>query len=58
MTIYVAQQDAEHVAGILLDAAHTNVQGEGLVSIAPVDRLYWINTKQEAKLYSILKRCT
>ena len=48
MTIYVAFDDAEHVAEVLLDAAHTNIEGEGLVSISPVDNLYWINSKSEA----------
>ncbi|MBC3766265.1 P-II family nitrogen regulator [Neptunicella marina] len=47
MTIYVDKRDVEYVADILLNAAHTNVEGEGIVSISPVEKLYWINSKAE-----------
>lgn len=45
MDIYTSQQLAKFVAKLIISAAHVNAEGEGLVSIAPIDELYWIHTK-------------
>ncbi|MFT7054283.1 MAG: nitrogen regulatory protein P-II 1 [Psychromonas sp.] len=46
MDIYTSDKCATNVAKIIINAAYTNTEDEGLVSITPVDELFWIHTKQ------------
>lgn len=46
MDIYTSDKCAANVAKIIINAAYTNTEDEGLVSITPVDELFWIHTKQ------------
>ncbi|HED17455.1 MAG TPA: P-II family nitrogen regulator [Gammaproteobacteria bacterium] len=36
---------AEEIAQAIMDAAHTGLEGDGIVSIVPVEKLYHIRTK-------------
>jgi len=47
MDIYTNQDCALQVAQIIIDAAHSNSEDEGLVVISDVDTLFWIHTKQQ-----------
>jgi len=49
MDIYSSDKYASKVAKIIVNAAYTNTEGEGLVSITPVDELFWVHTKQLAQ---------
>jgi len=46
MDIYTSDKYAAKVAKIIINAAYTNTEDEGLVSITSVDELFWIHTKQ------------
>ncbi|PKH02107.1 P-II family nitrogen regulator [Psychromonas sp. MB-3u-54] len=45
MDIYTSDKYAAKVAKIIINAAYTNTEDEGLVSITSVDELFWIHTK-------------
>ncbi|MFT6984378.1 MAG: nitrogen regulatory protein P-II 1 [Psychromonas sp.] len=49
MDIYTSEKYASKMANIIIDAAHANTEDEGLVSITPVDDLFWIHTKRLAQ---------
>jgi len=49
MDIYSSDKYASKVAKIIVDAAYADAEDEGLVSITPVDELFWIRTKQLAQ---------
>ncbi|MEE9403126.1 MAG: P-II family nitrogen regulator [Desulfobacteria bacterium] len=40
---------AEEIARAIMDAAHTGIAGDGIVAILPVERIYRIRTKAEAR---------
>lgn len=48
MEIYVNEENSIRLAKLIVDAAHVNIEGEGLVSISPVDELLWIRCKRTA----------
>ncbi len=43
--IYTTDRHAKRVAQVIMEAAHSNVEAEGLVSIDPINEFYWIHTK-------------
>lgn len=45
--IMIAAEQAERVASILMDAASTGLDGDGLVAVLPVESLYRIKSKQK-----------
>ena len=47
LEIYVEQDRAESVAAAILDTAHTGSEGDGIVAILPVDKVYNIRTRSE-----------
>jgi len=46
MDIYTSDEHAANVAKLIMDASYDNAKDEGLVSITPVEQLFWIHTKQ------------
>ncbi|WP_019603388.1 P-II family nitrogen regulator [Teredinibacter turnerae] len=47
--VYTADEYAERICKLIVDAAHTGVESEGLVCIVPVKNMYWINDKYEVQ---------
>ena len=45
--VFIDTERAEPVAQAIMEAAHTGVEGDGIVAIAPVDRIFHIRTQQE-----------
>lgn len=45
--IYAEQDRAESVAAAIMDIAHTGSQGDGIVAILPVDKVYNVRTRSE-----------
>ena len=45
--IYAEQDRAESIAAAILDIAHTGSEGDGIVAIVPVDKVYSIRTRSE-----------
>ncbi|MEJ6078422.1 hypothetical protein MT391_07705 [Vibrio sp. 1-Bac 57] len=50
MDIYTNQDCALQVAKIIIDAAHSNSEDEGLVVISDIDTLFSIHTKQQVSI--------
>lgn len=46
--IYAEKAKAEEIAAAILETAHTGVEGDGMVAILPVEKIYRIRTKAEA----------
>ena len=47
LEIYVEQDRAEAVAAAILDTAHTGSEGDGIVAILPVEKVFNIRTRSE-----------
>ena len=43
--VFVAESRAEQLAESLMAAAHTGLEGDGLVAISPVSHIYHVRTK-------------
>jgi len=45
--VFIDTENAESVAQAIMQAAHTGIEGDGIVVIAPVERIFHIRTKEE-----------
>ncbi len=45
--IFTSAQRAEVIAQAIMDAAHTGVEGDGIVAVLPVDKVYRIRKRAE-----------
>ncbi len=45
--VLVEDDQVDRVLQTLMDAAHTGVEGDGLVAVLPVERVYHIRTRKE-----------
>ncbi|ODU23919.1 MAG: hypothetical protein ABS95_02675 [Verrucomicrobia bacterium SCN 57-15] len=48
LEIWTTEEKAQQVANAIIETAHVGIVGDGLVSIAPVDEIFGIRTKQPA----------
>jgi nitrogen regulatory protein P-II 1 len=53
MEIFAAKTKADIIAAIIMEAAHTGMAGNGIVCILPVEKIYRIRTKSEARIDEI-----
>ncbi len=49
MEIYASDAQATDMCRLIADAAYSGAESEGLVSVVPVQALYWIHDKREAQ---------
>ena len=47
--VFIGEGRAEEIACAIMDAAHTGMEGDGIVAILPVEAVYHIRTKQKCK---------
>lgn len=47
LEIFAEQSRIEEIAAAIMDAAHTGMEGDGILAIIPVEKLYRIRTKSE-----------
>ena len=47
--VFVGQHRAEEVAKAIMDAAHTGIEGDGIVAVLPVESVYHIRTREKCK---------
>jgi len=45
--VIIDTERAEEIAQAIMDTAHTGLEGDGIVAIVPVEKLYHIRTKAE-----------
>tara|TARA_R110002111_G_scaffold151735_4_gene218467 strand:- start:1289 stop:1621 length:333 start_codon:yes stop_codon:yes gene_type:complete len=48
--IFVGNSQADDIAKTIINAAHTGVEGDGVVAILPVSDVFHIRTKERQKL--------
>lgn len=44
--VFIPMSQAEEIAEMIMEAAHTGVEGDGIVAIVPVQALYHIRTRR------------
>ena len=47
--VYSSAARAEEIAGIIVEAAHTGVEGDGLVAVEPVSAIYHVRTRKRCE---------
>ena len=47
--VFIGQHRAEEVARAIMDAAHTGMEGDGIVAVLPVESVYHIRTREKCK---------
>lgn len=47
--VFVGEGRAEEIASAIMNAAHTGIEGDGIVAILPVETVYHIRTKRKCK---------
>lgn len=47
--VFIGEGQAEEVAKTIMEAAHTGVEGDGIVAVLPVESVFHIRTKQKCE---------
>ncbi|MGD2073389.1 MAG: P-II family nitrogen regulator [Gammaproteobacteria bacterium] len=47
--VFVGQHRADEVARAIMDAAHTGLEGDGIIAVMPVEAVYYIRTREKCK---------
>ncbi|HEC07709.1 MAG TPA: P-II family nitrogen regulator [Thiolapillus brandeum] len=47
--VFIAASRAESIAELIMEAAHTGLDGDGLVAIVPVSAIYHIRTRKRCR---------
>lgn len=47
--VFIGESKAEVIAEAIIDAAHTGIEGDGIVAILPVESVYHIRTKEKCQ---------
>ena len=47
--IFTGARQADELAQTIMDAAHTGIEGDGIVAILPVESVYHIRTKEKCQ---------
>jgi len=48
--VFLGQHRAEEVARAIMDAAHSGMEGDGIVAVLPVETVYHIRTREKCKI--------
>ncbi len=48
--VFIGQHRAEEVAKAIMDAAHSGVEGDGIIAVLPVEAVYHIRTREKCKI--------
>jgi nitrogen regulatory protein P-II 1 len=52
--VFVGAKQADELAQAIMDAAHTGLEGDGIVAVLPVESVYHIRTKEKCQ-YEVCK---
>ena len=47
--VFIDEQQADKLAQAVMDAAHTGIEGDGIVAVLPVETVYHIRTRQKCE---------
>ncbi len=47
--VFVGVRQADEIAQAVMDAAHTGIEGDGIVAVLPVEAVYHIRTKEKCR---------
>ena len=48
--VFIGQHRAEEVARAIMDAAHSGMEGDGIIAVLPVEAVYHIRTREKCKI--------
>ncbi len=51
--IFTTEKNAETIAQAIMETAHVGLEGDGIVAVLPVEKLYRIRTRSEAVVENI-----
>ena len=49
LEIFTEESKVEEIAETIMEAAHVGVEGDGIIAVLPVEKLYRIRTRSEVK---------
>ena len=47
--VFIGEHQAEEVATAIMEAAHTGMEGDGIVAVLPVESVYHIRTRKKCE---------
>jgi nitrogen regulatory protein P-II 1 len=47
--VFIGQHRAEAIAEAIMEAAHTGLEGDGIVAVMPVESVYHIRTREKCR---------
>lgn len=47
--VFIGEERAKEIAEAIMDAAHTGLDGDGIVAVMPVESVYHIRTRQKCE---------
>jgi len=47
--VFIGVRQADEIVRAIMDAAHTGLEGDGIVAVSPVDAVYHVRTKQKCE---------
>lgn len=47
--VFIGVEKADEIAVAIMDAAHTGLEGDGIVAVLPVESVYHIRTKEKCQ---------
>jgi len=51
--IFIDEARADAIANAIMEAAHVGIEGDGIVAVLPVEKLYRIRTRSEATVEEV-----
>ncbi len=48
--VFISKMKADEVAEAIMEAAHTGIDGDGIVAVLPVESVYHIRTKKKCEI--------
>lgn len=47
--VFISKRKADEIAEAIMEAAHTGIDGDGIVAVMPVESVYHIRTKEKCE---------
>jgi len=47
--VFISKDKADEIAEAIMEAAHTGIEGDGIVAVLPVESVYHIRTKKKCE---------
>lgn len=47
--VFIGEQRADEIVSAIMDAAHTGMEGDGIVAVLPVESVYHVRTRKKCE---------